>query len=118
MIRSDHQSPIASKDRATGQSALSRLVRFTIANPHRAVRATFLTQSVSPRNGSEPRIPAYIYVTAPRTRRVLPTITALCGCVIKPDALREQPSLIMQPNKSKGAGHEAGEQDGVDHGRQ
>jgi hypothetical protein len=31
MIRSDHQSPIASSDRAIGHSAFSRLVRFTIA---------------------------------------------------------------------------------------
>src|SRR5882757_10927127 len=59
MIRSDHQSPIASSDRAIGHSSLSKLVRFTIA--------------------------------------VSEGITRLCSCIIKPDALVRQYSLIMQP---------------------
>src|SRR5713101_9087507 len=65
MIRSDHQSPSTSSDRAIGHSAFSRLVRFTMAS-------------------------SYI---EPTKRRV----TSLCSCIMKPDALDSNSSLIMQP---------------------
>src|SRR5258705_1678220 len=38
MIRSDHQSPIASSERAIGQSSCSKLVRFTIASLRSGLR--------------------------------------------------------------------------------
>jgi hypothetical protein len=34
MISIDHQSPIASSDRAIGQSSFAKLVRFTMAISH------------------------------------------------------------------------------------
>jgi hypothetical protein len=34
MISIDHQSPIASSERAIGQSSCSKLVRFTMAGLH------------------------------------------------------------------------------------
>src|SRR3954452_19053710 len=78
MIKIDHQSPIASSERAIGQSSCSKLVRFTMAGS--------VEFDAFPVNRSRLRLKTH-----------QGSITALCGCSIKPDALGRLSSLIMQP---------------------